>query len=94
LAAAATHVSVEGTTVTIDGVDAVEGGGGGYQRSRNGTAVVDIRRPNMTNSSHHSYQIVLMFTLGHSYGWSKLSTLKFKHKWTVHKLNVHTVNLI
>ena len=32
------------------------GGGGG-----------DIRRPNMTNSSHYSYQIVLMFTLGHSY---------------------------
>jgi hypothetical protein len=26
-----------------------------------------IRRPNMTNSSRYSYQIVLMFTLGHGY---------------------------
>ncbi len=53
-----------------------------------------IRRPNMTDSSHYSYQIVLMFTLGHSYLWSKLSQFKFKHKWTVPKLNVHTVCLM
>ncbi len=52
-----------------------------------------IRRPNMTESSHHSYQIVLLFTLGHSYGWGKLSPFEFENKWTVHELNVHTVNL-
>ncbi len=49
----------------------------------------------MTKSTHHSYQIGLMFTLGHSYGRSKLSLFELKHKWTVPKLNnVHTINLI
>ncbi len=54
----------------------------------------NIRRPNMIGSSHHSYRIVVMFRFGHSYGWSKLSQLKFKHKRTVPKLNVCSVNLI
>ncbi len=53
-----------------------------------------IRRPNMTSSSHHSYWIVVMFRFGHSYGWSKLSQFEFKHKRTVPKLNVCSVNLI
>ena len=34
--------------------------------------------------SNYSYQTVLMFTLGHSYLWSKLSQFEFKHKWTEH----------
>ncbi len=48
----------------------------------------------MTGSNHHSYRIVVLFGFGHSYGWSKLSQFKFKHKWTVPKLNVCSVNLI
>ena len=39
-----------------------------------------IRRPNMTDSSHYSYQIVIMFTLDHIYLWSKLLQFESKHK--------------
>ena len=48
----------------------------------------------MINSNHNGYWIVVMFTLGRSYGQCKLSLFDFKHKWSLRKLNVCSVNLI
>jgi hypothetical protein len=49
---------------TIPDIPPLQASGVGQRAHRTGRV---IRRPNMTDSSHYSYQIAQMFTLAHSY---------------------------